>query len=132
MEMDSSFRFLDDQRNHRLMNSVRKADIKHCIDADGVLHFSSRDDELVENELIKSLRDERFPSWQILSCPSDWTERYREYMMRHAIPFEEELIDGQTSFLISRKHRPLQWRLAPVAAGNGRSETHHALRRQTA
>ena len=67
-----------------------------------------------------SIRDKVFPSWQVLTCPKDWIERYRDYMNRHGIPFKEELSDGELWFLIPRKYRPHAWKLddpAPCEAG---------------
>jgi hypothetical protein len=50
-------------------------------------------------------------------------------MRRHDIPFEEEMIDGQLSFLISRKHRPHQWKLPSHKRSD---ESLVTLRRRTA
>jgi hypothetical protein len=65
----------------------------------------------VENDVICSIRDEVFPSWQVLTCPHDWKARYRTYMKRHGVPFVEELSNGEVWFLIPRKYRPHAWRL---------------------
>jgi hypothetical protein len=69
------------------------------------------DTELVENELIASVRDVVFFPWQIISCPKDWTQRYKNYMRKHGIPYVEELIDNQLCFLIPRAFRPHSWKL---------------------
>lgn len=111
MTFDLSFKFMDANRNRKLLASVKTAGIKHRLDATKVLHFSSDDEDVVGNKLIKPLRDEQFQSWQVLSCPTEWTERYRQYMRKHRIPFSEELIDGETCFLISGHQTPLDWEL---------------------
>jgi hypothetical protein len=57
------------------------------------------------------IRNEVFPSWQILTCPKDWIERYRQYMTQHDIPFTEELANHELWFLIPRKYRPHSWKI---------------------
>jgi hypothetical protein len=83
----------------------------HVVDREGVVHYFPDDAETVENELLRTVRDSVFPSWQIISCPEDWANRYKVYMRQHAIPFEEEVIDHQLCFLIPRKYRPHTWKL---------------------
>ena len=106
-----SFRFLDSRLTQELIGLLRKAKINHSIDKEGVVHYSPDDEEVVENDLICSLRDKVFPSWQLLTCPSDWTVRYKDYMGRHGIPFREELSNGELWFLLPRKYRPHAWKL---------------------
>jgi hypothetical protein len=106
-----SFRFLDKELNLKLIGLVKKANIDHAIDKEGVIHYSADDEEVVGNDLICSIRDKTLPSWQVLTCPSDWIERYRDYMSRHNIPFREELSNGELWFLIPRKCRPHSWKL---------------------
>ncbi|HTU92739.1 MAG TPA: hypothetical protein VMF69_21845 [Gemmataceae bacterium] len=106
-----SFKFLDNHLNRELAGLLKKSAINHSIDKDGVVHYSRDDEEFVENDLICSIRDKVFPSWQLWTCPPDWTARYKEYMSRHGIPFREELSNGELWFLIPRKHRPHSWKL---------------------
>lgn len=110
-----SFRFLDDDLNQRLLALVRKSDVPHRIDKHGTLHYTEREEEFLENDLICVVRDQVFASWQILSCPKDWTDRYRAYMIKHVIPFREELIDDEVRFLLPRNVRPLSWKLPATA-----------------
>jgi hypothetical protein len=107
----NSFKFLDDHLNHLLLALLRKCKIKHRVDRNGVIHFSSEDEEVVENELICSVRDKAFPTWQLLTRPPEWTERYKKYMSNHGIPFCEEQSNGESWFLIPRKYRPHRWKL---------------------
>jgi hypothetical protein len=102
---------LDDNLNRQLIDLLKRKRIQHSVGKDGVIRYSPDDEELVENELIRSIRDSVFKPWQIISCPKDWAERYKSYMSRHEIPFVEELIDRQLCFLIPRKYRPHSWRL---------------------
>jgi hypothetical protein len=111
MSQGHSFKFSDQRLNRQLLSLIKKACIKHRVATDGTIHYSSRDDELFENELVERIRSSVFPSWQVLSCPKGWAERYEGYMLKHGVPFREELIDGQVSFLIPRKHRPHTWKL---------------------
>jgi len=111
MELSLSFRFVDDDINDKLIGLVKKARVKHAVDGRGIIHYSPADEEKVENDLIASLRNRLFASWQVLSCPQDWTELYKRYMSRHDIPFHEELIGHEVCFLIPRKYRPSLWKL---------------------
>ena len=106
-----SFKFARDDLNRRLIALLNKNKIRHFVDKSGVIHYAPEDEESVENDLIGSIRDRVFSSWQVLSCPKEWIERYRQYMTRHDIPFQEEWIDGQWCFLLPRKHRPHLWKL---------------------
>ena len=111
MATSHSFKFLDDDLNRELLGLLKKARIGHFVDKDGVIHYSADDVQVVENDLIGSIRDRVFPSWQLQTCPSDWVACYRDYMSRHDIPFREELSNGQVWFLIPRKYRPHAWKL---------------------
>jgi hypothetical protein len=115
--MGHSFRFLDEKLNRELVDLLNKSGIVHSIDEDGVVQYSAGDGVAVENNLICSVRDKVFPSWQVLTCPSDWVARYRDYMSRHSIPFREELSDGALWFLIPCKHRPHSWKLSGIKKG---------------
>lgn len=106
-----SFRFLDDELNQRLLDLVRKSDVQHRIDKHGTVHYTEREEQFLENDLICMVRDQVFASWQILCCPKDWTDRYRTYMIQHAIPFREELSDDEVCFLLPRNVRPHSWKL---------------------
>lgn len=107
-----SFRFADDELNGKLLALLKGARVKHVVvDKNGVMHYSAADEVFVENDLIRSIRDQAFPSWQIISCPKDWTERYKHYMTQHDVPFVEEWIDDQLCFLIPRRYRPHAWKL---------------------
>jgi hypothetical protein len=111
MPLSLSFRFADDELNDKLIDLVKKNRIKHSVDDGGIVHFSPDDEDVMENTLICSIRDDVFTSWQVLSCPRDWTDCYREYMAQHDVPFHEELIDDGVCFLIPRRYRPNSWKL---------------------
>jgi hypothetical protein len=111
MDKKHSFKFLDNDLNQKLVGLFKKSKIDHSIDKDGAVHYSLNDEEIVENDLIRSIRDKVFPSWQVLTCPNGWTTRYKEYMSRHDIPFRIELSNGELWFLIPRKYRPHSWKL---------------------
>lgn len=111
MALRRSFRFIDDDLNRKAIRLVEKAGVACTIDDHDVIHYSSLDEEKVENELIRSVRSEVFPRWIVLSFPPDWTERYRDYMVKHDIPYREELRDGRLRFLIPATYRPHKWKL---------------------
>jgi hypothetical protein len=109
--MSNSFKFLDEKLNQQLIALLRKNKIEHGVRKDGTLYYSTEDEEAVENDLIGSIRNRVFSSWQILTCPPDWSARYKEYMLARAIPFHEELSNGELWFLVPRKYRPHRWKL---------------------
>ncbi len=123
MDSTLSFRFVDNKLNRRFISLLKRKDINHCIDTNGSVHYSLRDEESVENDVVGSIRSEVFPSWQVLSCPKDWTEAYKEYMTQHGIPFREESINDELCFLIPGKCRPHSWKLGepgPRKSNNNR------------
>lgn len=109
--MKYSFRFADDALNEKLIKLLKKKKVPHSVDTRGAIRYSSDNEERIENELIKSVRDTQFPTWQIISCPQHWSDRYQDYMKSHEIPYVIELIDGKTCFLLPRKYRPHAWKL---------------------
>jgi len=111
-----SFKFAEDDLNRRLMALLKKQGIRYSVDQHGLIHYSPDDEASVENDVIGSIRDRVFSPWQVLHCPKDWVEPYKQYMMQHGIPFKEELNDGQLSFLLPRKYRPHQWKLEAESA----------------
>jgi len=117
MKPTHSFRFANAKLNECFIARLKKAGIVYAIDRDGVVHYSQHDEEVVENELICSIRNEVFSSWHVLSCPKDWTERYEQHMKRHHVPFSQELINDHVCYLIPRKYRPHSWKLEGKIAG---------------
>lgn len=105
-----SFKFVDDELNSKLLDLLSRSDVSYAINA-GAIQYSSEDEDVVGNQLIPSIRGLKFPSWQVVSCPRDWTERYQQYMVRHQVPFTKEIIDGEVSFLIPAKYDPHSWKL---------------------
>jgi hypothetical protein len=102
--------------NGRLHTLLRERGVKHIVGRDGVVRYSTAEEEYVENEIICAIRDSVFSSWQILTCPAEWTSRYKGYMRQREIPFEEELIDYELWFLIPQKYRPHSWKLPERAS----------------
>lgn len=111
MEKRSSFKFLDADLNNQLLALLKKGKIKHDVGKDGLVHYSPDDEEVVENDIICSIRDRAFPSWQVLTCPPHWAARYKKYMRHQRIAFQEELSNGEMWFLLPRKYRPARWKL---------------------
>jgi hypothetical protein len=116
MSASHSFRFAEDGLNRRLITLLKRNRIRHSVEENGVIHYSRADEESVENDLINSIRSRVFSSWQVVSCPKEFAERYTRYMRQHDIPFKEELADGQSCFLLPRRYRPHQWKLDEEAA----------------
>jgi hypothetical protein len=111
MHKQHSFKFVDEGLNREFVGSLERAGIDHIVGEGGVVYYSEADQEIVENDLICSIRDMVFPSWQILTFPDGWAENYRDYMSRHDVPLKEEISDGELGFLIPRKYRPHSWKL---------------------
>ena len=111
MDQTYSFKFMDDNLNRRLLSLLKKAAIEYIVDRDRAIHYARADEETVGNDLLCSIRTKVFPDWQLLSCPSNWTERYKRYMVQHGVLFREELFNDRLCFLLPRKHRPHLWKL---------------------
>ena len=111
MNRTLSFKFMNDKLNLRLIGLLKKANIDYTVGRDGVIRYSTCDEPVVGNELIRTIRNEVFSAWQVLSCPKDWIERYKRYMMRKHVAFSEELINNQLCFLLPLKYRPHSWKL---------------------
>jgi hypothetical protein len=107
-----SFQFVDGRLNRQLIQLLEQSRVTFSLGEDGAVQYSPKDEEFVENELIRTIRDQQFPkSWQIISCPRDWADRYRQYMQTHRVPFVEERIDGIPGFVLPRRYRPHSWKL---------------------
>lgn len=113
---DRSFRFADDDLNSKLLSLLGATNVPFVVDERYVVHYPSAYEDTVENDVICSVRDAAFPSWQLLSCPRNWVRRYRAFMRAHRIPFRGELIDEQESFLIPGRYQPHAWPLDEVVA----------------
>ncbi len=122
--MDRSFRFVDAAIQRELLGRFRKTETRHTIDSTGAICFSPENEEFVESELIGPVRSEIFPTWQLVTCPVDWTIDYKTYMDRHEIPYREELSDGELWFLIPRKHRPGSWKIEKTLAESALAASH--------
>jgi hypothetical protein len=116
MGKNNSFRFVDDDLNQQLRVLLRKSKVRHQVGQNGVIYYSPVEEEVIENDLICSVRDKAFPDWQVLTCPRDWTVTYEKYMRESEIPFQEELSNGDVWFLLPRKHRPHRWKLIGPSA----------------
>ena len=127
MSESYSFRFADKDLNQRLVALLKRERVEHFVDAEGAVHYAKADEETVGNELIRTLRNRIFPSWQVLSCPRSWADRYKAYMDAHGVPFCEEWINHQLCFLIPRKYRPHSWKLPDESVPHPASATPAAL-----
>lgn len=107
---DRCFRFASDGLNNRLIRLLSKANIPYAVDGDRYVYYLS-DDEGCFEEVLARVRNAVFPSWQVLSSPRAWTDRYRAEMGRRGVQFQEEWANGSVDFLISREHRPHAWKL---------------------
>lgn len=111
MGQQYSFRFVDQDLNRQLLTLLNESKVPHTLDAEGTIMYSAKYEDVVGSELIPRVRDRQFASWQVLSCPSDWLDRYKLYMNRNHVPFKEEIVDGEVSFLIPGNYRPHSWQL---------------------
>ena len=109
--MRNTFKFLDDELNQQLIILLRKAKISHAVGKNGVIYYFPDDEEVIEDDFICLIRDRAFPSWQVLTCPPEWSASYKKYTTCHAIPFQEELSNGELWFLLPRNYRPHRWKL---------------------
>jgi len=109
MARQFTFRFNDEALNRKLVGLLMKHRIAYSVDGSGTIRYSAESEEVVENQLISKVRDGVFPSWQIVTCPKDWVQRYKDYMIQHGVPFREEMTDNELWFLIPRRYRPHKW-----------------------
>jgi hypothetical protein len=123
MGKSNKFMFLDPFLNEHLLHRVLEAEISHHVSADGAICYSPDDEEAMEKDVIGPIRNRVFPSWQVVTCPAEWTQTYRTYMEENGVEFREERSNGETWFLIPRKHRPHRWKLEKSAQGSHRSPT---------
>ena len=108
MQVDRTFRFLDEQLQNRLQAALDEAAVPYCSDDAGAIAYSSADEEVVD-DVISDIRHSVFSEWALLSCPADWIQRYRDYMATRQIPFVEEMNDGEVWFLVSSHVDTDQW-----------------------
>jgi hypothetical protein len=111
MRKQTSFRLRDDALNQRLLARLKKGGVQFDVGKDGTIHYAPDDEEGLESNFIGPVRDSVFPSWQVLTCPPAWVDRYKQYMTKHAIPFRIEESNGELWFLLPGKYRPLRWKL---------------------
>ena len=106
-----SFRFSDNDLNRRLIALAKKSRVMHSVDAVGAIHFRIEDEEVLENDLLGVVRNHAFRTWQVLSSPPESLPLYREYMACRKVPFVEESMDGEVSFLLPGRVRPHSWKI---------------------
>ena len=116
MACRTSFKFVDDELNRKLIRLLTKARAKFRLDRDGVVHYSPNDEDLIGNGVICAVRDQFFRTWQIVTCPPEWIGSYKDYMEEHDVPFTEELSDGERWFLVPGNYRPHSWKLKEPAS----------------
>jgi len=108
---------MDEALHQKLLALLRtKAKGKFTVDVNRVVHYSHDHEDLIGNDIICAVREEAFPSWQLVMFPAHWAQSYKDYMTAHDIPFREELRDGQLRLLIPRRYRPHSWKLNPPIA----------------
>ncbi len=105
-----NFRFLNDRLNDLFIHILLGSGLRVGVDDNGVVYFDHADEEAVEDILAK-IRGSRFDSWQVLSCPGDWVNKYRQEMKRRNVPYIEELNDGQVEFLLPQNYEPHDWKI---------------------
>ncbi len=117
MVAQRTFRFANPELNAELASRLRTAQLRHSVTPDGTTSYAAADEERVENGILQEMRNQVFARWQLVFCPPDWADRYRQYMAIHRVPSEEQWADGQPCFLIPRQYRPHTWKLPepPVA-----------------
>jgi hypothetical protein len=105
-----AFRFQDEHLNDQLAELLEQRRIQFTRDKKGNIIYDSDFEEIVENEVINSIRDQIFPFWKLLSAPDDWLERYQTYMQINKIPYLVEYADDEMNFLIPGNFNPHRWR----------------------
>lgn len=111
MDTSQSFKFLDSQLNRRLLDILKKRRDAFVVDAGGAVRMSPENEIVLHNEILPDLRAEKFASWQLITCPEDWIESYKEYMATNAVPFTEEIENGDLWFMIPGSYKPHSWKI---------------------
>ena len=113
--MNRSFRFVDECLQDDLLALVRASGVPHAIEPDGTLLYASADEEVIENDLICSIRDRVFSEWGVFTLEGDETRRprttarYRAHMLEQEIPFVEEIADRFVWFLVRHDQDSFEW-----------------------
>jgi hypothetical protein len=110
MRHDRWFKFADVQLNRKLIALLERAGLACAISNDGKVRYHSSDEEQFE-DVLACIRGEVFPSWQVLSFPPDWANKYRHAMEIRQHPYQEELNNGSVEFLIAGDLRPHSWKI---------------------
>ena len=105
-----AFRFQDEHLNDQLAELLKQRRIQFTRDKKGNIIYNSDLEEIVENEMINSIRNQIFRFWKLLSAPDDWLERYQTYMQINKIPYLVEYADDEINFLIPGNLNPHRWR----------------------
>jgi hypothetical protein len=111
MAFSRNFRFLNDRLNFLFIQMLFGSGLRVIWDENGVIYYDANDEEAIEDILAK-IRSVQFSSWQVLSCPAEWVNKYRYEMKRRQVPFFEELNDGQVEFLLPGDEEPHDWKFA--------------------
>lgn len=97
-------RFEDSAVQESLIREIEGANLEHSVKDDGtVVFWSSEQDAIME--IICRIRDSLFP-WYLQKWQSEPdTERYRQILIAHRLPFFVEHHETGTWFLVRRQDR---------------------------
>ena len=111
--MKFKFENLDLQK--RVIGDLHASNSQFRLLPDTTVEFEKEDMEtddygcMLEDVILRQIRGSVFDKWQLLSCPPESVDSYKEYMGKHGIEYEIEIHDGMESFLLSQEHDPDSW-----------------------
>lgn len=110
MGFDRRFKFHDAGMQQQLRNLMRRADVKHSVDADGTVCFSSSDEQGFDDAAVE-VRDAAFGphQWHVCMCELNEVPKYLEHINGNGIQYVQESNDDEPWFLLGRQHDPEQW-----------------------
>ena len=116
MRMNRTFRFMPPKLNAALQAALNGADIDHAVDRWGYVYYHDRDTEAFE-DILATVRSSVFESWQVLSCPADAVNAYRQVMRQRKVRFVVEVDNNRVEFLIPGDVDPHSWPLDTLSVG---------------
>ncbi len=68
-------------------------------------------DEVADVTPVVDTTDIKAPEFKVIHCPLDQADRYKEYMNKKGIPFEENRLMDEVQFKVPKKYRPSMWKV---------------------
>lgn len=105
------FKFLNEKLQKKLISLLRKkAKNKFKILPSLYIEYDEKDVDLIENQLICSVRVSVFPNWQIVTASNN-SFAFQMELQKRKVSFELEIKNFDIRFLINKKYKPHAWKI---------------------